>query len=64
MRVLVKSIVPVQDKDGSWHTVVEERYEDVPDLGRENVLCNSCKTKNYPECKEICNCWQENDDKS
>ena len=62
----VKTMVsePIQKPDGSWKVISYEIEEDIPDLDRENVLCNSCKTKNYPECKEICNCWKETDDES
>lgn len=49
---------PVQLEDGSWDVVMEEIEEDIPDLGREELICNCCGWSDYPKCKEtFCKAW-------
>ena len=57
MRVKVRCSSPLKQKDGTWTTVIEEFEEDIPDLGREAVVCNKCGWQTYPECKEWCKAW-------
>ena len=54
MRVKAQSIRPIQKEDGSWTTVIEEYYEDIPDLGRMHLICNKCGWSTYPECVKTC----------
>ena len=58
---------PVQQSDGSW-TVEKRPYEeDIPDLGRPELMCNHCGWPTYPKCKEWCDMWctrTKNDKKS
>jgi len=48
---------PVRQKDGSWKVVVKHFEEDIPDLGRETLMCNKCGFSAYPKCKSICRGW-------
>ena len=48
---------PVKQKDGSWKVFLEDYEEDIPDLGREELICNSCGWSTYPECKSWCKAW-------
>ena len=33
--------------------------EDIPDLGREELICNKCGRPDYPKCKEtVCEAWK------
>ena len=48
---------PVKQKDGSWKVVAEEIEEEVPNLGREHLMCNFCGYGAYPECKEWCKAY-------
>lgn len=53
-----EAICPVQQKDGSWKVVVKDYEEDIPDLGREELICNKCGWAEYPKCKEEwCTAW-------
>lgn len=52
-----KRIVPVRQKDGGWTTIMEDYEEDIPDLGREELMCNYCGFLGYPQCKEMCKAW-------
>lgn len=46
-------------KDGTWTTVIREFEEDIPDLGREELICNKCGRPDYPKCKEtVCEAWK------
>lgn len=58
MKVHSRMISPVKKADGTWTTVIEEFEEDIPDLGRETLFCNSCTWPGYPECKKFCKGWQ------
>ena len=48
MRVTSHMIVPVK-KNGKWTTYIKEFEEDIPDLGRHCLMCNSCGEPSYPE---------------
>lgn len=49
---------PVRQKDGSWKVVNKPYEEDIPDLGREELICNDCGHPSYPECKKtFCKAW-------
>lgn len=52
-----KMASPVKQKDGSWKVFLEDYEEDIPDLGREELICNSCGWSTYPECKSWCKAW-------
>ncbi len=54
MKVKSRMVCPVKKKDGSWTTVVKEFEEDIPDLGRHSLMCNSCGEKSYPDCMKWC----------
>lgn len=42
-----------------WTTVIREFEEDIPDLGREELICNKCGRPDYPKCKEtVCEAWK------
>lgn len=58
MIVHTTRLEPVQDENGEWSLKEEEFDEDIPDLGRGSLFCNSCSSKQYPDCKQICNCWK------
>ena len=32
---------PVKQKDGTWKVVLKDYEEDIPDLGREDLICNA-----------------------
>lgn len=58
MKVKSRMSCPVRRKDGTWTTVIKEFEEDIPDLGREELICNKCGRPDYPKCKEtICKAW-------
>lgn len=58
MKVKSRMACPVKQKDGSWDIVVKEFEEDIPDLGREELMCNKCGRADYPKCKEtFCKAW-------
>lgn len=58
MKVKSKMVCPVRQKDGTWTTVIKEFEEDIPDLGREELICNKCGRPDYPKCKEtVCKTW-------
>ena len=42
MKVKSRMSCPVRRKDGTWTTVIKEFEEDIPDLGREELICNKC----------------------
>lgn len=49
---------PVILEDGTHDVILEEFEEDIPDLGREELICNSCGWPSYPECKNtFCKAW-------
>lgn len=49
---------PVKQKDGTWKVVLKDYEEDIPDLGREDLICNACGWTDYPNCKETwCKAW-------
>ena len=52
-----KIATPVRKKDGSWTVVVEDIEKEIPDLGREDSICNECGWSTYPDCKNWCNAW-------
>ena len=61
--ILLIITVPVaifdRRKDGTWTTVIREFEEDIPDLGREELICNKCGRPDYPKCKEtVCEAWK------
>ena len=58
VKVRFKLVCPVRQKDGTWTTVIKEFEEDIPDLGREELICNKCGRPDYPKCKEtVCKAW-------
>ena len=54
MIVHSKMACPVKQKNGTWKVVVKEFDEDIPELGRKHLICNSCKFDGYPECMTWC----------
>ena len=40
MKVKSRMSCPVRRKDGTWTTFIKEFEEDIPDLGREELICN------------------------
>lgn len=58
MRVTSHMIVPVK-KNGKWTTYIKEFEEDIPDLGRHCLMCNSCGNETYPECMKWCGVEKE-----
>ena len=58
MRVTSHMIVPVK-KNGKWTTYIKEFEEDIPDLGRHCLMCNSCGEPSYPKCMETCGVERE-----
>lgn len=58
MKVKSRMSCPVRRKDGTWTTIIKEFEEDIPDLGREELICNKCGRPDYPKCKEtVCKAW-------
>lgn len=57
--MIVKSQMakPVKKKDGTWDVVIEEVDEDIPDLGREHLMCNICGFGGYPKCMADCKAY-------
>ncbi len=49
-----KMVCPVKQKNGRWTTIMEDYEEDIPDLGREYLMCNKCGWSTYPECMSWC----------
>lgn len=65
MRVKSKMVCPIQKEDGTWTTVIKEFEEDIPDLGREELICNKCGWSDYPKCKEtVCEAWKYHESKN
>lgn len=62
MKVKAREARPIKQKDGSWDVVIIEHEEDIPDKGREPLICNKCPLDKYPECKEWCKILAKNDD--
>lgn len=58
MKVTSHMIVPVK-KNGKWTTYIKEFEEDIPDLGRHCLMCNSCGEPSYPKCMEDCGVERE-----
>ena len=59
MKVKSRMSCPVRRKDGTWTTVIKDFEEDIPDLGREELICNKCGRPDYPKCKEtVCEAWK------
>lgn len=54
IRVKSRMACPVKQKNGSWDVVLKEFDEDIPDLGREYLICNKCGFSTYPKCLEWC----------
>lgn len=54
MLVKIEGAEPVKQKNGGWKLRSYERYEEIPDLGREEDICNYCGCDIYPECKKEC----------
>lgn len=54
IHVKSKMASPVRQKDGTWKVILEDYEEDIPDLGREELICNKCGWSTYPECREWC----------
>lgn len=49
---------PVKQKDGTWKVVLKDYEEDIPDLGREDLICNSLWLDGLSDCKETwCKAW-------
>jgi hypothetical protein len=64
MKVKSRMSCPVRRKDGTWTTVIREFEEDIPDLGREELICNKCGRPDYPKCKEtVCEAWKYHESK-
>ena len=42
IHVKSKMLDPVQQSDGTRKVVVREFEKDIPDLGREELICNHC----------------------
>ncbi len=64
MKVKSRMSCPVRRKDGTWTTVIREFEEDIPDLGREDLICNKCGRPDYPKCKEtVCEAWKYHESK-
>ncbi len=57
MKIKCNAFKPTKQKDGSWKVIVEEVEEDVPELGREHMMCNVCGFTAYPKCKEWCKAY-------
>ena len=51
MKVKSRMSCPVRRKDGTWTTVIKDFEEDIPDLGREELICNKCK-------ETVCEAWK------
>ena len=59
MKVKSRMSCPVRRKDGTWTTVIREFEEDIPDLGRKELICNKCGRPDYAKCKEtVCEAWK------
>ena len=54
MKITMQSAKPYKKKDGSWDLKSFTEEVEVPDLGRETILCNACKWPDYPACREWC----------
>lgn len=53
--MLVHSKMACPEKvNGKWTIVVKEYDEEIPDLGRHEMMCNKCGNKSYPECCSTC----------
>ena len=56
---------PVRQSDGSWKVISRDYEEDIPDLGREELICNQCGWPSYPKCKrEWCKAWVQHTKKN
>lgn len=57
MKVKSKMSCPVK-KNGQWTTIIKEFEEEIPNFGREYLICNKCGRSDYPKCKEtVCTAW-------
>lgn len=64
MKVKSRMSCPVRRKDGTWTTVIREFEEDIPDLGRKELICNKCGRPDYPKCKgTVCEAWKYHESK-
>ena len=54
MKITVRCADPYQKPDGTWDLREYDREEEIPDLGRPDILCNKCGWSTYPECREWC----------
>ena len=57
MKIKVSVAEPVKQADGRWTLECREEYQDIPDLGRAEVMCNMCGCREYPECKKQCDIY-------
>lgn len=58
IHVKTKMATPIKLPDGRWKVVLKDYEEDIPDLGREGIICNKCGWSTYPECKKWCKVWK------
>ena len=52
MKVKSRMSCPVRRKDGTWTTVIREFEEDIPDLGREELICNKCGRPDFRNARK------------
>jgi len=57
LKVKCKAYRPVKQQDGSWKIVTENVERDIPELGREHIMCNICGWSTYPKCQEWCKAY-------
>lgn len=57
MKIKTRVADPVKQPDGRWKVVIREIEEEVPPLGREELMCNFCGFGTYPECKSWCKAY-------
>lgn len=57
MIVKAREARPIRQKDGTWKVILRELDEEIPDLGRETIICNKCGWSTYPKCKDWCKAW-------
>lgn len=53
MIVHVKGAIP-EKVNGKWTVVSRDFEEEIPDLGRHEMMCNKCGNESYPECCSWC----------
>ena len=57
MKIKVDVAEPVKQKDGTWKLECRQEYQEISDLGREEVMCNMCGWRQYPECIKQCDIY-------